>query len=173
MRIKTVGDGKEVALVGFTNEESSVAIKRGGPVFYKPLATAVGKGAVSAESLANASQNMFAGFNAGPDVAANGRGEAQAYGFFEYARVLVTTRAASTDAWASYPAVALNDQLKFVTAAGVQAVDRSGAGAANVLVAVAAAFSYASSTTIASTAGYGVGDILNSIVELRVFVRGL
>jgi hypothetical protein len=174
MRYKEIPGGKkEVVMMSFQNEDT-VAIKRGGPVALKALASNPGVGAVSADTLAAANQQTFFGFNAGPEVAVGAFGDAQVFGFFEYARILVTTRAASTDVWASYPAVALYDILAINSVASAQAVARSGAGSANLAYPMIAAFSYASATTQASSLSTsGVGDALLSVIEARVFVRAM
>lgn len=175
MRWKTIGNKKDTISVVVQSSETSVTIKKGGPVFADPTASNPGLSVLSAESLAAASQGFFMGL-AHADIAPAALGEAQISLMFEYGRLLVTTRAASTDVWASYAALAIGDVVDLVTTAGVQGFSRRGAGSAGSVFEgymAKAGTSFASATTQASSLGYSAGNATASMILARMFVRAL
>jgi len=124
---------------------------------------------VASDSLPAAEEGLFCGL-ATKEIAAGGRGQAMAYGFFQEARIIKMTRAATTDIFASYSAGAIGDVLDFLTVTGVQALTRSGAGAAtNGGYFALLMETFVSSTTQAS----GVNALLTFGDNLKVFVRAL
>jgi hypothetical protein len=79
------------------------------------------------------------------------------------------TRAASTDSWASYGAIAVGDQLTIDTVFNLFRRSTAGVAAVNTPMAVAMG-SAASATTVASTTSV---SILTSTVTMKVFVRAM
>jgi hypothetical protein len=155
------------------SDESTVTILKGSPVFFTMDGTRDGIDAVSAEGLAAAKQGFFAGLST-IDIAPGKIRETIIFGTVEYARVVTATRAATTDVWASYAAIATGDILSVLTATGsVQALTRAGAGSAGVFPMFAAVGTIASATTQASSVGSATfSGSLYSTSTLKVFVRG-
>ena len=184
MRFKFVGNKADRAVVVIKNADpNSLAIKVGAPTFFVSDAAAPNQGlsVKNTDGLAAAEGGLFAGFNLTPSPTAGATtlavgdiGESLVYGIYDYARVLLSTRAASTDVWASYAAIAVGDIMSFVTASGVNAVQRSGAGSATAQGWwVNAAQTLVSQTTQASTVANGVGNSTAMVTQLRVMVRAL
>ena len=160
--------------------ETAITILKGAPMFYKMDGGGSntypddGIEVVSAESLAAASQTMFAGL-AMSDIAPGKYREGLVHGICEYARVVTASRAATTDVWVSYSAGAVGDILSINTATGsVQALSRIGAGSGGVFNMFGLAQTYASATTIASSVGTATFSAsLYSTNSMKVFVRSL
>lgn len=167
MRWKYVGNKKDTGMTVFNNDDT-VTILAGGPVFLKPDGTTPGKSAVSAESLAAARQGFFFGF-AIANTGLLADGEAQVFGMFDYARVMLCSRSATSATWASYAALAVGDIMSIVTIAGVQAISQSGAGSASAAGwDIQLGASLPSQTTQASSLG-PVGSYWTT--QLRVLVQ--
>jgi len=178
MRFKNVGNKADIiALVVKNNDPNSVVILPGAPVFFNGTGTAAQRGLEvgASDALPNAVHAFFAGFNMlGKSLNIGDFGEVMAYGYFDFARVLLSTRATSTDVWASYAAIALGDIMSFVTTSGVQAVQRSGAGSAtNIQWWMQAAQTLVSFTTQASSVTNGIGNSTAMITQLRLQVRAV
>lgn len=171
MRFQTLGNARQFASVTVKSVEASVTIKAGGPVFFDPDATTRnGLAVLSAESLAAAEQGFFAGI-ALADIGPGKFGDAHIFGICRSVRVLLATRAASSDVWASYAAGAIGDIMSLNTGVDAQCVVRSGAGSAsNIFWAIRLAELYASATTIASSIG---GTSLFSVASLRCMIRAM
>ena len=170
MRFQTNGAKGQFLDVLVKSDESSVTIKAGAPVFYKPDSSNVkGLAVVSSEGLTAVLQPFFAGI-ATQEIAPGKFGNARCYGLMLEARVAKMTRAASTDSWASYPAGAIGDILTPQTLAGVQALLAAAAAgsATNNMWNFILAEAFVSTTTLGSS--YSSGNL--AIVDtLRVFVR--
>lgn len=94
-------------------------------------------------------------------------GLAQIYGLCENANVLRQTRAATTDSFASAPAVAVGDKMVVETA--YNCVSRSAAGAqSDVMAGIAAAQTLAS---LASSASNATDTRLAITTTMKVFLR--
>lgn len=186
MRFKSVGNkGDRIMTVIVNNDVNNTTLRQGSPCFMD-LTPAIpdprgGAGVVTPEGLASAQQVFFAGLNTGADSVPGGDclfgqyAESIVYGFYDYCRVLLSTRATSTDVWASYAAVALGDIMSFVTTSGVQAVQRSAAGSAsNQGWWINAAQSLVSATTQASSVTTPTfGNSTAYVTQLRVRVAAL
>jgi hypothetical protein len=151
------------------NAESTLTIVKGAPMYYRMNGTNDGVDVLSAANLAAANQGLFAGI-AMQDIAPGKIREGLVSGLCEYTRVITSTRAASTDVWASYSAGALGDILAVNSAtndgsSGVQAISRIGVGSSNNYPALQLA-----QTTQASSIG---GASIYSVSLMKVFVRGL
>lgn len=171
MRIKQVGNKKESAAGNFVSDEATITILAGSPVYLKPDGTVPGLSAVSADSIAAARQPFFFGL-AIADTAPLGLSEAVVYGMFDYARIVLTSRSATSATWASYAALAIGDIMSVVTAAGVQALSQSGAGSASVQGwDVVLGSTYPSQTTQASSLGVAASQYWTTTT--RVFIRRL
>lgn len=182
MRFKSVGNKGDTIAIVIQNNDAAIALKAGAPCFMISDAASAIKGASvkTIEGLAAAEGGLFAGFNLGgvnPALAVSEYGESLIYGFYDYARVLLATRSASSANWLSYSAIALGDIMSFVTTSGVQAMQRSGAGSATVLgwnvIAAQSIVSASSGSDSADRATAGVGNSTALITQLRVFVRAL
>src|SRR5262245_56993491 len=119
MRFKQVGNKRDQGLVVIKNADT-LAILPGAPVFLAGNGTNDGLAIVSANNLAAASKGMFVGIYAGNTnlAASGGEGESVIFGYFDTARIRITSRAASTDVWASYAAGAIGDMLLPATGTG-------------------------------------------------------
>jgi hypothetical protein len=179
MRFKFAGNkADKVIVVIKNNDPNSTVIKSGAPTFFVvPASTTNNNGleVAAADALASAQAGFFAGFNLSPgNMNVGDFGEAMMYGYFDYARVLLSTRATSTDVWASYAAIVVGDIMSFVTTSGVQAVQRSGAGSnSNIGWWLQAAQSLVSQTTQVSSVVNGVGNSTAMITQLRLQVRAI
>lgn len=170
MRFQTLGNKPGAAVEQIFSAETTVTIKKGSPVFLNLNGTEDGLRVVSAESFTIAKHAVFFGL-ALADIAPLTFGESIMYGFYAYCRWRYTTRAASTDVWASYSAGAIGDVAGFISLAGDQAVSRSVAAADTMwMPAIVLAETYASATTSASSLG---GTSTASIGTLKVLVRAL
>ena len=186
MRFKVTGNKKDIAAVVIKNADT-IPIKAGAPVFLKGNGTDDGLAVVSSNNLAAAAQPMFFGL-AFADVAVGAFSESQVFGYFEAARLRVTTRAASTDVWASFPAGALGDALLPVTGTGVvaasvsadQALSNSGSAAFRVVHRIRLGATYASATTQASSltaisggTAYGGATATAAFTTVKAFLRAM
>ncbi len=159
MRFKSVGTKRDIMAVVIRNADT-LTIKSGSPVFLAANGTNDGLAVVSANNLSAALQGNFFGI-ATADIAANAYGEAQVFGFFDQARVIVATRAASTDVWASMPAGSIGQYLLIGTGTGGVAAsvsaDQAFTGGATIAYSLQGAAqvrlmeTYASQTTLASS----------------------
>lgn len=179
MRFKMVGNKGDTGIVVIQNNDAALALKAGAPCFFvSNAATAIkGASAKTIEGLAAAEGAFFAGFNVNQSLNVGDYGESILYGFYDYARVLLATRSASSAVWLSYSAIALGDIMSFVTTSGVQAVQRSAAGSATVLgwnvIAAETLVSASSGSDSADRATAGVGNSTALVSRMRVFVRAL
>jgi len=157
MRFKVVGSKRDIMATVIRNSDT-ISIKAGSPVFLAVTGTEDGLRAVSSNNLAAALQGNFFGF-AYADIAVNAFGEAQVCGFNDGIRLRATTRAASTDVWASYPAGGIGDALLPVTGTGTaagstdadQGMSNAGSAAASIRALARLGQTYASQTTQASS----------------------
>lgn len=157
MRMKAVGSKRDIMATVIRNSDTLI-IKSGSPVFLAVTGTEDGLRCVSSNNLAAALQGNFFGV-AYADIAVNAFGEAQVFGFNDGTRLRITTRAASTDVWASYPAGGIGDVLVPITGTGTgagstsadQAFSNSGSAAATVRALARLGQTYASATTQASS----------------------
>lgn len=179
MRFKSVGNKADLAAVVIRNNDpNSTVIKTGAPTFFIDNATLRGLDVAAADGLAAANQGGFAGFNVSQPLNVGDFGEAMVFGYYDYARIFLSSRATTTDSWASYAAIVLGDIMAFITGSGIQGVSRSGAGSAtNLGWWVRAAQTLASATTLASSVGGAstlvVGNSTALMTLLRVQVRAM
>ncbi len=103
MRFKVAGNKKDIVAVVVKNAETTITISAGAPVFLAANGTNDGLAVTSAVSEAAASQTGFFGI-ATADIAPGALGEAQVFGFFDTARMLIATRSATSAVWASFVA---------------------------------------------------------------------
>lgn len=160
MKIQTVGAKPQNLTRLIRSTESTLTIKKGAPVALDFSASKNGWGCKSVVSLAAAEEGFFFGL-ASADIIPGAFGET-VYGYIAQARVVITSRSATSAAWVSVPAIALGDILNIVTAtdaiSGVQALSRSAAGSAITSPAVLiAAETVASATTLSSTLSGSLG----------------
>lgn len=170
MKSQTLGN-KPQTMRKLVYNEDTVTIRKGAPVFLKAdSGTRKGFGVKSSNSLAVAEQGFFFGL-ATTDIPASAYGET-VFGYYDSARVIFTSRAASTDVWLSNVAGALGDVLTPITAVGVQALSRSAAGSALTNIKpIILAETFASATTLASSITAGAdSSLLYSTAARKVFV---
>lgn len=152
MQGKTVTSLKpETMYATVYNQESSNAIGAGEPCCFNYNGTYDGAGVVTPNTGTGAkATSLFAGI-ASRAISAGSQGIVQRLGLCRYTKVLRMTRAATTDAWASYPALAIGDVLVVDTVNN--AVSRNAAGASSAYLGFCmAAETAASATTQASSA---------------------
>lgn len=168
------GDKANRARAKVRNAETSITILKGAPMFYNMNGTSDGIDAISSEAIPAAKQGFFAGI-ALQDIAPGKIRESLVSGVCEFARILTASRAATTDAWASYAAGATGDILSFLSGAGLQAFARSAAGSASNQFWVAQLVgTFASATTQASSVGSATFSASTwSTTTAKVFLRGL
>lgn len=172
---------KEVVTVSCRNNNATLAILDGQPVFLQDLSKATNFGVdVTLTSDANfSSPSLFAGIAKWSKLAgssANISGaqvgdvfEAVAYGFTDVI-VARRSRAASTDSWATMAAIAVGDQLKANTVNNYverHASDPGVAGAIYPLIAAEAA------TNTAGSASSSTNTALVSTQRMKAFVRAM
>lgn len=186
MRFKTTGNKRDIAGVVIKNADT-IAILAGAPVFLAGNATDDGLAVVSANNLSAAKQGLFFGI-ALTAVAVGAFGESCAFGYFDSARLRITTRAASTDVWASFAAGGIGDNLLPGTGTGViaasvsadQALTNGGSIALSLAAIARLGQTYASATTQASSltvisggTAYGLATATAAFTTVKVFVRSL
>lgn len=176
MRFKQVGNKYDVAAIVFKNNDAQ-NIKVNAPVVldFSPT-TELGAQAKSTNSLAAAEQGNFFGISL-TEVLPGQYGEAQVFGFNPNARIVLTTRAASTDVWASQAAGSIGEYLTMGTGTGLaasvgdQALVRVGTAAQTVNQMVRLAETFASATTLASSLGPQTATIWT--ITKKVFLRAM
>lgn len=153
MRMKTVGNKRDIVAVVVYNDESSAAIPLGAPVVLSLSGTQDGLAVVLPSTAADKKQSTFGygvslGNGAGGSLSAGSFGEAQVFGLNSNVKLL-RTRATSTDPYVSIDVGAL---LKAESVSNCfQTVASNGASA--FIPNAAVAFSIASiASTAASTA---------------------
>ena len=103
------------------------------------------------------------------DIADNNSGMVQVFGYTDNLIYAHMTRAASTDAWASYGALAVGVRMSIDTVAN--AFQGTVAGAVSAFLAnFAAAQTLVSATTLASSVG---GTALALTTQIRAFLRAM
>jgi len=174
MRFKVVGSKRDV-MAAMVKNTDTIIIRAGAPVVLAVTGTEDGLRAVSVNNLAAALQGNFYGiaFN---DIAVNAFSEVQVYGFNDGTRLRYTTRAASTDVWASYAAGGIGDNLSPVTGTGHaagstqadQVFSNGGSVAFSVYCKVRLGQTYASATTQASSVGAQTATASTGLVKTMV-----
>lgn len=177
------------------NIEASVTIPYGCPVAFSMDASTNGSSpgaTISNDGLgvvlpvtatATKASTLFAGVARGncmgrtDNLIGNSRrGLAQIFGICNSTILVLSTRAATTDVWASQAAYALGDSLLVNTVAGLQGFSDNAAGAATAFLpfAVNASFTQASVTTTGSSA-YSATFSANTVMTTygKVFLRAM
>ena len=159
--------GNESSYITVRNDEATASIAKGGVCVFNMDGTREGHDVVlPSSSTAVLASNYIAGI-ATKAIAAQQVGQVQVRGVVQTLNVVRMTRAASTDSWASFPAVAVGDQLIINTVANM--MSRSGAGAATITPAMCVAMTtLASATTVASTTS--VTGLVSS-ATIKAFLR--
>jgi hypothetical protein len=171
MEMQTLGGKPQQLKKLIRSTETTITIKKGAPVVLSLAAGSEGYGAKSIEGLAAAEQGFFFGI-AASDIAP-GRYGKTIFGYVAEARMIVRSRAASSDVWASSAALSKGAVLALMTLAGVQALSQSAAGSAltnpHVIKAVD---TIASSDTQASSVTIGAAGtaLIYSTALKKVFV---
>lgn len=172
MRIKTAGNKRDGVFIVVVNSEATATLQLGQPVFYKLTGTADatndGVAAVNPSTALVASYQLCAGVLTS-QLAVGQFGESLVFGYSASTLVKLASRAATTDSWSSYAAVASGVLLLpdftnnvWISAANVAAQSSP----QNILLDA-----IASVGTLASNAG-GTGDTrLVSSGLKRSFVR--
>lgn len=164
--METGGDKANRARNKFRNSETAITILKGAPCFYQMDGSGDGADVISAEGLAVAVQNLFAGI-ALTEIGLGKIREGQVHGLCTFVRVVTTSRAATSDVWLSNVAGVLGDVLSVVSASNAQGFSRAGVGSVGILSPWVLAQAYVSVTTQASSLGSG----LFSVQNLKVFIR--
>lgn len=162
----------EDAIIRVRNGETSATIPEGAPMCFVFNGTNDGVNVVlPATGGAGLATSMFAGV-AGTAIPAGTIGPAIVFGFASNIRLVRATRAASTDAWGSTPAIAAGNLLSVVT--NLNAFTFSATGAASAFLAgVMAGQTLASATTLVSSSA-GTNDTrLADVTLIRGFVRSM
>lgn len=166
MRFPTLGDKANFISANVRNDESSATIQPGQPVILAVDGTEDGLAVVLPTSATAARIGAFNFGVATMMIAPATIGEVQLNGMYGRAAIVLQTRAASTDTWASYAAGAIGNVLHPVSVAnGLSnvAASTASAGAGYFL-----AETYASFTTQASSVGSGLSLSRASKVFVRV-----
>lgn len=173
MNIPQIGNKADQVIANIKSDEASITIKSGGPVYLQLDTVDDGLAVLSAESLAAADIPLFYGL-ALSDIGPAVDGQSLVFGVHNAGRIVLATRAATTDVWASYSAGAVGDIMTVVTATGtIQALIRAGANTAttNAMIHARLAGTYASATTIASSLGGSAS--LFSTATAKIFLRAM
>jgi hypothetical protein len=167
------------------NGEASSAIVTGTPVCFPMNLTGDGSSVVLPSTAGAAIANTL---TAGIAVPGDGSAESGAYtevitlGFCPFTRLVRGTRAATTDAWPTFPAVAIGDILSVNTVANALAYSTTGAAYQNAAMFVCAGFTgqtassalvVASTATQASSAYTAYSGQTAYIMGIRTWVRCL
>lgn len=118
MRFKAVGNKRDLCAVVIKNNDAQILFT-GAPCVLDFAATSeLGAQVKTIRGLAAAEQGNFFGINISPDIANLGYGEAQVFGYNPSVRVILTTRVATTDTWASIAAGSIGEILNLDTGTG-------------------------------------------------------
>jgi len=162
----------ERALIRVISAEASASIPAGSPACFVFNGTNDGVAVVLPSTGAAAkSQTLFSGV-VPVAIAAGAVGDCIVFGFCNNLRLVRATRAASTDAWASTPALAIGDALVINTVYNAFSFGVAGASTA-ILADVVAGQSLASATTLASSSAGTADTRLADTTALRAFVRAM
>lgn len=155
------------------SDESSATIAAGSLCVFAMDGVDNGVDVVKPTSSTAAKASSFFAGVASKAIAAGSRGLAQCYGLVNSLTVTQQTRAASTDSFASAPAIAIGDWLAVETVVGN--ATRSGAGSQTIalpfLAAIGTAASKASSAA-SDVASANAADLSLS-VSINAFVRAM
>lgn len=158
MRFKQIGNKYDIGAVVIKNNDTAT-IFSGAPVALDFSGTTeLGAMVKSTNSLAAAEQGNFFGI-ALSQILAGQYGEAQVFGYNSIARVILSTRSATTATWASIAAGSLGEYLTLGTgtgsaaAVGDQALIRVATAAQTVAQFARLCETFASTDTQASSAG--------------------
>ena len=169
MRFQLLNKESPEKIFIYVNNGSGAALPAGQPVAFDMDGTRDGRDVSPATTAAAAkASSLFAGV---PPlvIADNTSGMVQVFGFTDNLIYAHMTRAASTDTWASYPALAVGDIMNIDTVGS--GFVRSAAGAASaVLGAFVAAGTLASATTLASSIG---STALRLTTAISAFLRAM
>ena len=161
--------GPESTFIVVRNDEASTVIAVGSPAIFSMDGTRDGK---DVELPSSSSALLATGFFAGiatREIAAGASGVLRTYGIVPSLTILRQTRAASTDSWASFLAVASGDALIVNTVVNLMARHTAGI-ATHLLPYCVALASLASATTIASTTSV---TFLTSTGTMKAFLRSM
>lgn len=160
----------EEAVVRILNGETSATMLEGAPACYIFNGTDDGVRAVLPNTgTASRAHSLFAGV-VGANIPAGAFGPAIVFGYANTIRLVRATRAASTDAWASTPAIGIGDLLVVNTVHNAFTHSATGAITA-FMAAIVAGQTLASATTLVSSSA-GTGDTrLADIAAIRGFVK--
>jgi hypothetical protein len=163
----------EDIVLAVRNAEVSATIRGGSPVVLAMNGTDDGLAVVLPSSSTAAKIGAFQIGVAIRDMSPGETNDCQVYGFNRNARILRSTRAASTDAWASMAAITIGDLLSIDSVNNCFA--RSGA-ASNIGIKWPYQFaeSIASATTLASSVlGINAASATAYIQNVKVFIRNM
>lgn len=168
MKTQTAQNKAETVFIAVKNVHTS-SVSRGVPVCFKMSGTDDGFEIIDANTGAAAkSTPLFAGILA-QTLATNAKGLSQVYGFNLYTVVTRMTRAASTDSYASCPAIAIGDVMNVDTVAN--GMSRSATLAASAFLPFCmAAETIASSASSASTSS---DSSTAKTTNVKTFIRAL
>lgn len=157
MQMKSVSSFKpETQTAVVQNAEASSSIAKGEPCCFVYNGTNDGVAVVTPATGTGAkATSLFAGI-AQNAIVAGQQGLVTRIGLNRYTKVLRQTRAATTDTWASFPAIAVGDLLVVDTVNN--ALSRNAAGASSGFLAFAMAAETAASATTLASSGTGASS---------------
>lgn len=161
-------DRPDSGLITVKNGGSST-IPRGCPVVLDMDGTDDGVAVVAPSGAAAGDATSFFIGIAKKDIPAGEWGDAVCFGWCNYATVVRQTRAASTDSYASAPALAVGDQLNLQSVG--DGLTRSGAG--NVSAALPFAVALESAASVASAASTTSDSSTRVTTGMKVWIRAL
>lgn len=166
MNAKSVGNAPEKVFLVVRNDESST-ISRGTPVALQLDGTDDGL-AVILPSTSAAKAHAVAFGVAAQDIASGTDGQVQVFGFCNYAKIVTSTRAASTDSFATVETQALGCILNISTVANAFISSGGTLAVTGYLPFAVLAQSMASTVGIASTTS---DTSLRKTTSAKVFLR--
>lgn len=186
MRFKQTGNKRDIVAVVVKNNSATVTIPKGAPLYLDVAAPdgLLAKGAPGV-SAAETGANFFGLATA--DIAPGAYGESVVFGYFDQARIVLTTRSATTATWQTYSALAIGDYVTAITGTGPgagttnadHAMTKVGTAVETVMKHVrlleSLAQSDGSATQASNFSGYtstGVGSTA-LVVYKKVFVRAM
>lgn len=169
MRLQLLNRESAEKIFIYVRNGSGGTLSAGRPTAFDMDGTRDGRDVSSATTAAAAkATSLFAGVPP-IDIADNDSGMVQVFGFIDNLMYAHVTRAASTDAWASYPALAVGDVMSIDTVGN--GFNRSAAGAASAFLAgFVGAQTLASATTLASSIG---GSELTLTTQINALLRAM
>lgn len=172
MKFWNAGVGRPEDLVHVVkNIEASVVIPAGSPCIYAMNGTDDGLGVVLPSSSTAAKASVFLAGVAAKEIPVGKLENVQVYGFNRFTRVYRGSRAASTDPWPTFAALAIGDILQLDLANNAFVLSGAGAQSGFQPMVVVAEIVAATPTQASNVLGMNPSNSLKYYQGIKTFLR--